>query len=390
MTRVEIEPVEGSKARESFIRLPWSLYRDDPAWVPPLLMERRDHLNANKNPLFRKAKVRLWRALRDGKPVGRISAQINRAHLERHGATTGHFGMLEAEDEAETFAALTEAAADWLREGGMTAMQGPFNLSINEESGLLVSGFESPPCMLMGHARPYYSRRLEELGFAKVKDLVCYRYDAGLSLPRAVEKMVAKAQRSDGLKVRPLDESRFQRDLWAIMAIFNDAWSENWNFIPFEEAEIAHMAKALKPIIEPGYVAIAELGGKPTAMAVALPNVNEAITDLNGRLLPFGWAKLLWRLKVRHPKSARIALMGVAKEHQGHTPGRGPGVFGHRCRARLPVGSRRASGRAVLGSRGQRSHALHDRNVGRRAKQGLPCLREVPDLMAAAQGPLSP
>ena len=310
-----LKAVESRADREAFIRLPWALYRDDPAWIPPLLMERREHLDPRKNPFFEHAEARFWLVLRDGRPVGRISAQVNRAHLARYGDATGHFGMLEAEDDPAVFEALVRAAEDWLRQQGMRRVMGPFNLSINEESGLLVEGFEHPPSMLMGHARPYYAQRLEALGYAKAKDLICYWYDAKNEPPTSVTYMLRKAVRSAQMTVRPLDMRRYEEDLAVIIDIFNDAWSDNWGFVPMSESELKHMAKALKPIVKPETITIAELRGEPVAMAIGLPNINEAIADLNGRLLPFGWAKLLWRLKVKTPKSARVPLMGVRKAY---------------------------------------------------------------------------
>lgn len=315
--RLTVQAVERPAASDAFLRLPWTIYRDDPAWIPPLLMERREHLDPRKNPFFETAETRFWLALRDGRPVGRISAQVNRAYLEKHRDATGHFGMLEAEDSAETFQALLCAAEDWLRGQGLRRALGPFNLSINEESGLLVDGFEHPPSMLMGHARPYYATRLEALGYRKAKDLICYHYDADRELPPTVAHLLGKTARARRLKVRPLDFSRYEADLATIMDIFNDAWSDNWGFVPMSEAELRHMAKALKPIVRSQSIAIAELDGQPVAMAIGLPNVNEAIADLDGRLLPFGWAKLLWRLKVKTPKSARVPLMGVRKAYHG-------------------------------------------------------------------------
>ena len=308
---------ETAGGREAFIRVPWPIYRDDPAWVPPLLMERRDHLNPKKNPFFQNAEARFWLALRDGRPVGRISAQVNRAHLARHNDATGHFGLLEAEDRAETFQALLRTAEDWLRGQGMTRAAGPFSLSINEESGLLVDGFESPPSLMMGHARPYYAARLEDLGYRKIKDLICYHYDARRDLPPAAAHLLRKTLRAENLTIRPLDMANYERDLGVIRDIFNDAWSENWGFLPMSDADLRHLAKELKPIVRPQSIAIAELDGAPVAMAIGLPNVNEAIADLNGRLLPFGWAKLLWRLKVKTTRTARVPLMGVRKAYHG-------------------------------------------------------------------------
>jgi hypothetical protein len=318
---LSIKAVESRADREAFIRVPWAIYRDDPAWVPPLLQERRDHLNPRKNPFFETAEVRLWLALRVGQPVGRISAQVNHAYLARYGDATGHFGMLEAEDRDETFQALLGTAEDWLRGHGLRRAVGPFSLSINEESGLLVEGYQHPPSLMMGHARPYYAAQVERLGYRKAKDLICYHYDTNLDLPPVVAALLRKTAKAGRLTIRPLDLRRYESDLAIIMDIFNDAWSENWGFVPMSPGEIHHLAKSLKRIVRPETVAIAELDGEPAAMAVGLPNLNEAIADLDGRLLPFGWAKLLWRLKMKTTKTGRVPLMGVRRAHHGSTQG---------------------------------------------------------------------
>lgn len=314
---VTVKAVETKADREAFIRLPWQLYRDDPAWIPPLLQERRDFLNPRKNPFFESGEARFWLALREGRVVGRISAQVNRAHLVRHRDSTGHFGLLEAEDRQETFQALLATAEDWLKQHGLTRAVGPFSLSINEESGLLVEGYQHAPSLMTGHAWPYYASRLEALGYRKIKDLICYRYSADLELPPAVTSLVRKVTRAENITIRPLDMGRYEEDLGKIMAVFNDAWAENWGFIPMSQAEIKALARDLRPIVRPQSIAIAELDDEPVAMAIGLPNVNEAIADLNGRLLPFGWAKLLWRLKVKTTKTARVPLMGVRRAYHG-------------------------------------------------------------------------
>ena len=324
---LSVEEVVGPAALGAFLKMPADLYRDDPNWVPPLLFERRMHLDPRKNPFFRQAEVAYWLVRRDGRPVGRISAQVNRAHLDRYRDATGHFGFLEAADDPEVFGLLLSTAEDWLRRRGMTRVLGPFTLSINDESGLLVAGFDRPPYLMMNHAPPYYAARLEAQGYAKAKDLIAYLCDADFELPRAARSLLAKASQDSSLRVRGIDMRRFREEIATVVDIFNDAWSENWGFLPFTEAEVGHMAESIKPIITPGAVAIAEVEGEPAAMAVTLPNVNEAIRDLGGRLLPFGWLKLLWRLKVRGPSGVRMPLMGVRRRFHGTTLGGALGLM---------------------------------------------------------------
>lgn len=309
---LRVVPVEGRLGLRQFIRLPWSIYRDDPAWVPPLLMERHQHLSS-RNPFFEHAKWKFWLAYRGATPVGRISAQIDQLHLKRYEDSTGFFGLLEAEDEAETFRVLMNTAETWLRDQGMRRVLGPFNLSINQECGLLVEGFDTPPMVMMGHARPYYSSRVEENGYKKAKDLLAYRIESDFELTRAMRALIKRA--AGKVSIRSLRKERFSEELDILQDIFEDAWSENWGFVPFTKAEFKHLGQNLKHLVHTEYVQIAEVEGAPDAMIVGIPNVNEIIKDLNGRLLPLGWLKLLWRLKVARPKTARVPLMGVRKRH---------------------------------------------------------------------------
>jgi hypothetical protein len=310
---LQVLKVEGKSALNTFIRLPWSLYMDDPMWIPPLVLERRMHLSP-KNPYFEHVKFCSWIAYRNGKPVGRISAQIDHLHIDRYQDATGFFGMLEAEDNRLTFRALLDTAESWLRNQGMQRISGPFNLSINQELGLLVDGFNTPPSMMMGHARPYYSARIEENGYRKEKDLLAYiLVSSEFKMTAAAKRITARAK--DRIHIRRLQKSNFINELEIIRNIFNDAWSQNWGFIPWTEAEFEHLGKDLKMLADEELVKIAEIDGNPAAFIVVLPNINEIIRDLNGRLLPFGWLKMLWRLKVKYPKSARIPLMGVRSEY---------------------------------------------------------------------------
>jgi GNAT superfamily N-acetyltransferase len=282
-------------------------------WIPPLLLERQEHLS-QRNPYFAHARAKFWLAYQNHTPVGRISAQIDTLHLERYHDSTGFFGMIEAEDDAEVFETLFTTAEAWLRDQGMRHVRGPFNLSINEECGLLIDGFEYPPMVMMGHAPRYYAPRLEGLGYCKVKDTLAYRIDATFTPPPVMQLIAART--AERITVRPLQRSNFKHDISILQDIFNDAWSDNWGYLPFTDAEFAHLAQSLKYLVADDLVQIAEVDGVPAAMIVVFPNVNEAIRDLNGRLFPFGWIKLLWRLKATYPTTARIPLMGVRKRYQ--------------------------------------------------------------------------
>ncbi len=314
LEQLQIIPVVGRRLLRSFIELPWTLYADDPCWVPPLIFERKWHLSP-KNPYFEHADFQAWIACRGKRVVGRISAQVDQLHLQRYHDATGFFGFLEAEDNGETFRALFEVAEKWLRQRGMERIRGPFSLSINDECGLLVEGFDSPPPIMLGHALPYYESRVEEQGFAKEQDLLAYRVLTATPQPRQLEILT---KRSGGqVKIRAMRRDSFNEDLAIIQDIFEDAWSENWGFIPFTPAEFTELGKNLKLLVDVDFVRIAEVDGEPAGMMITFPNLNEMIKDLNGRLLPFGWLKLLWRLKVVGAKTARVPLMGVRRRYQG-------------------------------------------------------------------------
>jgi len=301
----------------AFLDVPFPLYRDDPNWVAPLYLERFDHFNPKKNPYFLHADVQMFLAERDGKPVGRISAQACRLRKERYNDGVGQFGFLEAPDEPGAFKTLLDAAAAWLKTRGYTRLQGPFNFSINDEMGMLINGFDTPPNMLMGHGRPYYPSRMDALGFAKAKDVIAYDYEIAKPLPRAMQAMYEKALASSDLVIRPFEKKHMARDLDIVISIFNDAWSENWGFVPFTREELTKLGNDLKMLVSNDYIAIATWKGTPAAMAVSLPNLNDWIAGLNGRLLPFGWAQLAWGLLAKPPKSVRMPLMGVRKEYHG-------------------------------------------------------------------------
>jgi hypothetical protein len=219
------------------------------------------------------------------------------------------------------FDALFEAAENWLRERGMIRVIGPFSPSINEESGLLVEGFDEPPRVLMGHARPYYGEHVEELGYAKVQDLWAYDLNITHKFPSNVQRILDKARKQDKLKLRRISKKSFDKDLDVFIDIFNDAWRGNWGFIPMTEAEIEKMGKDMKPFIKEQGCMIAEWDGVPAAFMLTIPDINQAARDLNGNMLPFGWAKLAWRLMVKSPTRCRVPLMGVRQQFQGTLAG---------------------------------------------------------------------
>lgn len=307
---VEIVPVGTSALREAFIRLPWTLYAGAPGWVPPLLMNERKRIGAVGPGSDQNRQ--LWIARIDGQPVGRISAQLGQDAERR-----GHFGWIEAVDSDAVFDALFAAAEGWLLAHGARRSSGPFSFTINDESGLLVDGFDTPPMILMAHGLPYYARQLERLGYRKEMDLFAYRIDARTPLPRSVEKIRKLVSDDPRITLRQLRRERFEDDIRTVLDLFNDAWSGNWGFEPFSEAHILEMAKELKPLLPAPALSVAEYDGRPVAFALGLPNINEMIRDLNGTLFPLGWAKLLFRIKTGRYGSGRLPLMGVRKEFQG-------------------------------------------------------------------------
>ena len=313
-TTLIIVPVETSADLDDFIKLPYRLHHDDPDWVPPLLMERRDTLDRNKSPYMKRATVQLWLAKRGSKIVGRISAQMDPFAEAERGPEEGHFGMIDAEDDITVFEALTKTAEDWLRERGATIVFGPLNLHINQEVGLLIDGRDTPPMLMMSHDFDYVKRHLEALGYEKVRDLNAFLWTIGEDMP-AMMKAFEKRKPTDGLVVRNIDMKNYREEVRKLCRIFNDAWSENWGFVPMSDDEVEHMANELRPLIVPELVYFVDMDGEPAAFLVCLPNLNEAISDLNGKLLPFGWAKLFWRLKVRQVKSVRVALLGVRRQY---------------------------------------------------------------------------
>ncbi|HXG99269.1 MAG TPA: N-acetyltransferase [Sphingomicrobium sp.] len=311
-----VRPVEGKADRSAFVDLVWDIYKDDSAWIPPLKSEVHALLDPGKNPWFGHGQAQCWLAERAGKVVGRISAQVDRLVQEHFQRGLGQWGLFEANDR-EVAAALIAAAEKWLCGNGMTHAHGPISISIWDEPGLLIEGFEQSPLVMMGHHRPAYRAWIEAAGYAKVKDLLTYDMDIRPDLQPLIGRMIAAGHRNPRIKLRNVDKSQFARDAAIILNLLNDAWSDNWGFVPLTDAEIVYAGKKLKPIIVEDMVRIAELDGEPVAFMLTLPDVNEMIRDLDGKLFPLGWAKLLWRLRKPRTANIRVPLMGVIKRLQG-------------------------------------------------------------------------
>jgi hypothetical protein len=317
---LSVRPVASKADRKAFVEIAYRLNRSDPNWVPPLKAEVRALIDPGKNPWFGHAQAQFFLAERDGEPVGRISAQVDRLVLEHMEPGLGQWGMFEAAD-GETAGALLAAAEDWLRGRGMAKAMGPFSLSIWDEPGLLVAGFDHPPMVMMGHNSPDYAGWIEAAGYRGIKDLYTHDVPSDRDFPPIVQRIVASGERNPRIRIRKVDKSRFDEEAALILAILNEAWADNWGFIPLTDAEIAYAGKKLRPIVLEDLILIAEYdpgsepgaGFEPVAFMMALPDVNEFLADLQGELFPFGWIRLLWRLKRMRPKGGRVPLMGVVK-----------------------------------------------------------------------------
>ena len=310
---VTIRPVETKADRKAFVDFAWTVYQDDPAWVPPLKDEVHGLITPGKNPWFEHAKAQLWLAERGGRVVGRISAQVDQLVQEHMGRGTGQWGFLDALD-GEAAAALIRTAEDWLRAQGMTSALGPISLSIWDEPGLEIEGFAEPPTAMMGHHRPEYQAWVEGAGYAKAKDLLTYALNIEHWEDPKIDRLIAMGERNPHIRIRMVDKSKFDAEARLILNLLNDAWSNNWGYVPLTEAEIKYAGKKLKPIIFSELVRIAEVDGEPVAFMLTIPDINELLQDLNGELFPFNWIKLLWRLRKPRTRRLRVPLMGVAKK----------------------------------------------------------------------------
>ncbi|MET4896463.1 N-acetyltransferase [Sphingomonadaceae bacterium jetA1] len=317
---LSIRPIHTKSDRKTFVDFPFRHYANDPHWVPPLKGEALGLLTPEKNGWYSHAKVQLFLAEENGRVVGRISAHLDTLALEMDpskgfGPGTGFWGLMDAERQ-DVFTALLAAAEGWLREQGMTRAIGPVSQSVWEEPGLLVQGFDQDPTIMMGHARPEYQGWIEAAGYTTIKQLFTYELDITKEFPPIVQRIIKSGEKNERIRVREVNKARFAEEAAIILNILNDAWSDNWGFIPLTPPEIRDVGVKLKPIVFNDLIRIAELDGKPVAFMITLPNLNEAIKPLKGSLLPFGWAKLLLWLRAPKVRTMRVPLMGVVKELQ--------------------------------------------------------------------------
>jgi GNAT superfamily N-acetyltransferase len=311
---LRVRRVEGAADLRTFIRFPWRIYRDrypDPNWVPPLLISERALLDPQKSPYFEHGDACYLLAERDGVPVGRIAGIVNDLHVSFQEEEAGFFGFFECIDDAEVAGALVHEAAAWVSERGLKCLRGPMNFSTNETCGLLIEGFDSPPTIMMTHNPPFYAPLLEGTGMQLVKVLLSYEVTAGPLTDRMLT-VAERTRKHTGVTFRPIDMKRFREEVDLLKSVYNEAWERNWGFVPMTDAEFEHLAADMKPILDPDLVLLAFVKGEMAGFSLAVPDVNQVLVRMNGRLLPFGWLKLMRGLK--KVDRVRVIALGVRKD----------------------------------------------------------------------------
>lgn len=318
MSDIEISEVSSRHDRDAFIKFPWRIYKDDPVWVPPLLLERKEFLDRKKHPFYRHGDAALFLARRNGEIVGRIMASDDPNYNALHQANVGCFGLFESIDDRDVAAALFQAASGWLGQKGRSEIMGPIDYSTNYVCALLIDGFQHPPTILTSHNPPYYAGLIESCGFTKAKDWYGWWFS---EFPKPAERLrkIANARAGrQGVKTRPINLKDIAGESQRIRTIYNQAWEKNWGFVPFTEAEFEHLAREMKPLIVPKGTLIAEIGDEPVGFVIGIPDINVALRHINGRLtrfgLPIGLLKLLYyRLKIR---TGRLVALGVVEKYR--------------------------------------------------------------------------
>ncbi len=377
---LRVRPADSRRDLARFVDLPWRLYRDDRAWVPPLKRDVMALLDRARNPFFAHGAAQPFLAERDGRDVGRVAAIVNAAHNDFHGDRVGFFGLFECEEDLDAARALFDAAEAWVAERGMEVLRGPVNLSTNDECGSLVEGFERRPAILMPHNAAHHRALYESAGFEKAMDLLAYdvpTVEAPERIARAVDAVRARA----GASIRTIGMRRFREEVDRIRAIYNSVWERNWGFVPMTREEMDHMAAQLRPVVDPELVLFAEVDGRPIAFALALPDLNEALRHANGRLFPFGAIAIWWH--ARRIRRVRVIPLGVESEHRasgidavlyhelfarakrrGYAGGECSWVLEDNAAMRRPI--------ERLGGRVHKRYRIYDRAIPSGARRGAP------------------
>lgn len=293
-----------------------------PNFIPPLRSSILQAVEPKRSAFLRENESAAWVAFRDGQAIGRIMAIVNRAYLQRYGDNKGHFGFLEAIDEPMLFETLLSAAAEWLSERGLSGMIGPFSPSVNHETGLLVEGFDKPPVYGMNYAPPYYGERLEALGMKPAMDLFSFSCETGKkTMPADLQRLVTRAHASGEFRLRPMRMRNYWSEIDLLISLYNDGWLDNWGSTPMSRAEGRELGRMLLPLVSRHWVYFVEYRGEPVAVALHMPDLNQAIADLDGGVLPFGWLKLIYRMRRPTVTGGRLMLLGVKRQWQKNSVG---------------------------------------------------------------------
>jgi GNAT superfamily N-acetyltransferase len=318
VSEIEVSEVGSRRDRDAFIKFPWRVYKNDPAWVPPLILERKAFLDRKRHPFYKHGDAQLFLARQDGEIVGRIMASDDPRYNAVQKTNLGCFGLFESVNDIDVAASLFKAAGDWLRRRGRSEMMGPIDYSTNYVCGLLIDGFEHPPTLLTSHNPPYYADLIEACGFSKAKDWYAWWFSEYWEPAERVRKIAKARTDKIGVTIRSVDLKKIAEEGQRIRAIYNQAWEKNWGFVPFTEVESEHMTKEMKPLLVPQATLIAEIGNEPVGFVIAVPDINVALRHIDGRLtvfgLPIGLLKLLYyRTKIR---TGRLVALGVVEKYR--------------------------------------------------------------------------
>ncbi len=319
MAQVQLRVAETKQDLDKFIMFPFKLYQDSPYWVPPLIRERKVFVDRKKNPFFKHAEAEFFLVERGGEVVGTIAGIINHEHNRVHEDRVGFWGMFETIDDDSVAEKLFTAARDWVKGQGMDTIRGPMNMSVNDECGLLIDGFDSAPVVMMTYNPRYYEGLVDRYGFEKTMDLYAYaidftQYVEGKAFPEKLVRVAEKARTRAGVTIRKGNLKDFDAEIERAGVVYNTAWAKNWGAVPMTRDEFYHMAKGLKPFLDPDLIYFVEKDGKPVGLSLTLPDLNQPLLHMSGRLFPFGWAKMLYY--VRRITAMRVFIMGVLPEYR--------------------------------------------------------------------------